>query len=233
MIKNVLIIDDDEQFRRTVKYGLQDDDTSVYYAESVIEALQCLAENDHALIIMDTHLTGVDGIDLLGVIHKAKLHVPIIIFTENDDLDRQLMALEIGADMVLEKKSGPLEYLIGHARALMLRSEERKKGKLGQNTDLMVNLPARTIRVNHTPIKLTRKEFDIFAYMAGNPGIVLTHDMIYERIWGWEELYDVEETIRYYIKALRKKLSVGGRNYIETEWGVGYRFNPRGVTIEK
>lgn len=233
MIKNVLIIDDDEQFRRAIKYGLQDEDTSVYYAESVIEALQCLAKSDYALIIMDTQLTGADGIELLGVIRKAKLHVPIIIFTSGDDLDRKLMALEIGADMVLEKKTEPIEYLIGHARALMLRSEERKSGRLSQKTDLTVNLPARTIRVNQTPIKLTKKEFDIFSYMAGNPGIVLTRNMIYETIWGWEEVYDVDDVIRYHIKLLRKKLSIAGRSYIETVHGVGYRFDPRGVRIEK
>lgn len=232
MMKNVLIIDDNEQFRRTIKYGLQDDTTTVYYAETVIEALQCLAQSDYALIIMDTQLTGADGIELLGVIRKAKLHVPIIIFASNDDLDRQLMALEIGADMVLEKKAGPIEYLIGHARALMLRSEERKSGRLGLSTELHINLPAHIIQVNQTPIKLTRKEFDIFSYLAGNPNLVLTRDMIYESVWGWEVVYDVDDTVRYYIKTLRKKLSVAGRNYIETVYGIGYKFNPGGIKIE-
>lgn len=233
MMRNVLIIDDDLLFRRTLKYGLQDETTTVYYVESVMEAMQCLLQNDYALIIMDTQLTGTDGVRLLGMIHQARLHIPIMILTTSDNLDEQLMALEIGADLVLEKKSGPIEYLIGHARALMLRNEERKNGRLSQNTELQINLPSYTIQVNHTPIKLSRKEFEVFAYMAGNPGIVLTRDMIYNRIWGWETLYDVDDAVRYYIKVLRKKLSIAGNNYIETVYGVGYRFIPTGVKIEK
>lgn len=233
MRKKVLVIDDDPLFSRALKYGLQDETTTVYYAESVEEAMLRLTQNEYALVIMDTQLTGADGLGVLGVIRQAKLAVPIMIVTSDGNLGKQLLALETGADIVLEKKGGPLEYFIGHARALMLRNEERKKAPSSFPADLLIDVPARVIKVNDTPIRFRRKEFDILSYMAGNPGIVLTPDMIYGHIWGWETVYNVEEAVRYYIKILRKKLSVGGKNYIETEWGVGYRFNPCGVKVKR
>lgn len=233
MKRNILIIDDDQLFRRTLKYGLQDDTTTVYYAESVQEAMLCLSQNEYALIIMDTQLTGTDGIEVLSFIRQTNVPVPIMILTSNNNLAEQLIALEIGADVVLEKKADPLEYMIGHARALMLRNEERKNAGAYQPLDLLIDVPARTIWVNNKPIDLTRKEFNILSYMAGNPNIVLTRNMIYEHIWGWEAIYNVDDAVRYYIKILRKKLSVGGKNYIETVHGVGYKLNPSGVPIGK
>lgn len=233
MKKNILIIDDDLFFRRTLKYELQDDATSVYYAESIQEAIICLSQNEYALIVMDTQLTETDGLGMLRMIRQAKPTLPIMILTAIDNFANQLLALEIGADVLLEKKADPLEYIIGHARALMLRSEERKMAISHPPLDLLVDVPAHTIWVNSARIDLTRKEFNIFSYMAGNPNIVLTRNMIYEHIWGWEACYNIDETIRYYIKTLRKKLSVGGRNYIETVHSVGYKFNPRGISIKK
>lgn len=233
MKRNVLMIDDDPIFRRVFKYGLQDDDTWVYYAESVREALLCLLQNEYALIIMDTQLAETDGIGMLSFIRLIKTPVPIMILTSNNNLAEQLLALEIGADIVLEKKAEPLEYLMGHARALMLRSEERKRMGLPRPLDLLVDVPAHAIWVNNVRIDLTRKEFGILSYLSGNPNIVLTRSMIYEKVWGWESSYNVDDAVRYYIKILRKKLSVGGKNYIETVHGVGYKFNPRGVLIDK
>ena len=233
MNRNILIIDDDLLFRRTLKYELQDDATSVYYAESVQEAMHCFSQNEYALIIMDTQLTETDGIEVLSFIRQTNVSVPIMILTANDNLAEQLTALEIGADVVLEKKVDPLEYMIGHARALMLRNEERKNAGAYQPLDLLIDVPARAIWVNNNPIDLTKKEFNILSYMAGNPNIVLTRNMIYEHIWGWEAIYNVDDAVRYYIKILRKKLSVGGKNYIETVHGVGYRLNPRGVPVGK
>lgn len=233
MKRNILIIDDDLIFRRTLKYDLQDDTTMVYYAESVREAMFCLTQNNYALIIMDTQLKEADGIGMLRVIRQTKLTVPIMILTSTGNLTEQLLALEIGADIVLEKKTDPLEYIIGHARALMLRNEERNKAGTYPTFDLLIDIPARIIRVNSKLIDLTRKEFDILSYMAGNPNTVLTRDMIYSHIWGWESSYNVDDAVRYYIKTLRKKLSVGGKNYIETVHGVGYKLNPRGVSVGK
>lgn len=233
MKRNILIVDDDLIFRRTLKYALQDDAASVYYAESAREAMICLTKNDYALIIMDTQLKEIDGIDMLSVVRQIKRAVPIMILTSNDNLVEQLLALEIGADIVLEKKADPLEYMVGHARALMLRNEERRNAASYQPMDLLIDVPARIIRVNGALIDLTRKEFDILSYMAGNPNTVLSRNVIYERIWGWEASYNVDDAVRYYIKTLRKKLSVGGKNYIETVHGVGYKLNPRGVSVEK
>lgn len=231
MKRKVLIIDDDSLFRRTLKYGLQDHATTVYYAESVQEGMICLMQNDYALIIMDTQLMETDGIRVLSFIRQSKVSVPIMILTANDNLAEHLTALEIGADIVLEKKADPLEYMIGHARALMLRSEERNSAGAYRPLDLLIDVPARAIWVNSKPIDLTRKEFNILSYLAGNPNTVLTRSMIYEHIWGWESSYNVDDAVRYYIKILRKKLSVGGRNYIETVHGVGYRLNPRGIPL--
>lgn len=232
MERNVLIIDDDLLFRRDLKYGLQNDATSVYYTESVQEAMLCLAQNEYALIIMDTQFTEADGISMLSFIRQTRLTVPIMILTSSEDLAEQLMALEIGADVVLEKKFDPLEYMIGHARALMHRNEERQAATSHQPMDLLIDVPARSLWVNGKLIDLTRKEFDILSYMAGNLNTVMTRNMIYEHIWGWESIYNVDDAVRYYIKILRKKLSIGGKNYIETVRGMGYKFNPRGTPIK-
>lgn len=224
----VLIIDDDPVFRRTVKYGLKDYGIEAYYAESVQQALERFVRADYDLVIMDIALRQMDGMALLELLRKKRKTVPILIVSSTDSIDRNLLALETGADQVFEKKATSLEYLLGHARALILRNEARRAYQEYDHGNLIVDVPSRMILLQGQPIELQRKEFDIFSFLASHPNQVLTRDQIFERIWGTEVAFNVDATVRYHITNLRKKLAVAGKNYIKTEWGLGYKFIPAG-----
>lgn len=224
----VLIIDDDPVFRKSIKYGLKDYGIDAYYSESVQQALELFTQADYDLIIMDIQFARMDGVALLQLLRKKRDTIPILILSSSDRMDRNLLALEAGADQVFERKSTPMEYLLGHARALLIRNEARCAHQEYDRGNLIIDVPSRIILVQGAPIDLQRKEFDIFSYLASHPNQVLTRDQIFERIWGTEVAFNVDATVRYHITNLRKKLSVAGKNYIKTEWGVGYKFIPAG-----
>lgn len=224
----VLIIDDDPAFRKSMKYGLKDYGIEAYYAESVYQALKRYEQTVYDLVIMDIQYAEMDGVALLQRLRRNNEGLPIMILSSTDSIDRNLLALEVGADQVFERKSTPLEYLLGHARALLIRNETRHAHQEYDRGDLVIDMLSRTILVQGQPIDLQRKEFDIFSFLASHPNQVLTRDQIFERIWGTEVAFHVDATVRYHITNLRKKLAVAGKNYIKTEWGLGYKFIPVG-----
>lgn len=230
MKKRVLILNDDLKTAKEIKYSLQNESTDAYYADSVQDALSILKRYPVQLVIMDITLTEADGLTLIEAMRNCKT-VPILILSSSRDEKEQIKAIRAGADVVMEKENTSLEYLLAQAEALM-RRHAMPPDEMGQSytlvfgKDLIIEPEARRATLQGQPLELTRKEFDMLFYLASQAGRVLKREQIYNNVWSDESIYDIHTSVKNRISELRKKLNVDGKSYIETVWGIGYRFNP-------
>lgn len=227
----VLVIDADLDNCKRVKYALQeqDDDMNAYYTLSVLEAIDRLVKESYQLVILDLSLSETDGLRLLSVIRELR-PMPILALSSKDSTEQTVQAFSLGADDVL-KKPFNLEECLARAQNLLRRAHVA--GVTGEpgytlvsGRDLVMNPLTRRAYQRGEPLDLTRREFDLLYFFVSHAGQVLTREQLYNSVWPSEADFDTEEAVRYQIKQLRKKLSgPDGSPYIETVWGVGYRFS--------
>lgn len=230
MKKRVLILNNDLNTAKEIKYGLQSESTDAYYADSVQDALSILKRYPVQLIIMDIDLAEIDGLALIEAMRSCKT-VPILVLSSNNEEKAQISAIKAGADVVMEKENTSLEYLLVQAEALM-RRHAMPPDEMGRHytmvfgKGLIIEPEFRRATLQGQPLELTRREFDMLLYLASQAGRVLGRDQIYNNVWADESNYDIHTAVKNRISELRKKLNVDGKTYIETVWGIGYRFNP-------
>lgn len=226
--KKVLVIDDNLDVCREIKYALQNATTDVYYALSAHDGVEQLAKYHFCLVIMDLFLSEADGIELLKVIRQIK-PIPILVLSSKPGGAKRLTALKAGAHGYLEKPY-QLEECLAHAQSLMelysqLHISDSHSYTLAFGMDLVIDPARRQATLKGEPMNLTRKEFDLLFCLARHAGQVLTREQLYALVWNQDVSYDVEESVRSQIKALRKKLAPAGKEFVQTVWGVGYRFS--------
>ncbi len=226
--KKILAIDDEGCFLKLLAQVLSDTGYDVVTAESGQEGLKILFEQRPDLVLLDVVMPKMDGWQTCERIRDLS-DVPIIMLTggrvDEDDIAR---GLEHGADDYLIKPVGNRE-LIARVRAALRRAELSgravKEGVTFNDGYLTADLVKRQITVAGQRIKLTPREFRLFAMLLENPGQVLTHQQILERVWGWEYCDDIDY-VRIYVSHLRQKIEPDPAKprYIVTEPGVGYYF---------
>lgn len=226
-MNNVLIIDADLENCKRIKYSLQNADTNVYYTHSIMEALNMIQKKPHTLIIMDILLSQSGGLDVLREIRKMD-EMPILALSEQAGATERVLALNCGADDVLNKPYD-LEECLARAQALMRRYTKQnhiaERGyALVSHEDILLDTANRIVSVSGENIALTRKEYEILLYLLTHRKQVLTFEQIYNAVWKEVFLGD-NSIIFYHVAQLRKKL---GGNWIENVYGVGYRMrDPR------
>lgn len=229
MKKSVLVIDDDLKVCRDIKYSLQDDNTTdVYYALSTSEALEIFLKRRFCLVIMDIQLAEANGLELLRTMRQAK-PIPILVLSAKHSSPERTALLQAGANVYLEKPY-ELEECLAQAQSLMelyIKSNpaESRCYTLAFGMDLIIDPLRRQASLKGEPLDLTRKEFDLLFCLASHAGQVLNREQLYSWVWSNDSDYNVEESVRSHIKAIRKKLSPSGKEFIQTVWGVGYRFS--------
>ena len=227
MKKRILILDDDLNVCRQIKYALQDVSTDVYYALSVVEGIKRFMEQDYCLVIMDIALAEADGHELLKFMRKAKT-IPILVLSSKPGQEAKLSAYQAGAHVYMEKPY-ELEECLAQAEALMdlyvnLKRPEGRSFTLAFGMDLVIDPDRRVVTLSGEELNLTRKEFDLLFCLASHAGQVLSREQLYSLVWNNENAYDVDEAVKSQIKTLRKKLTAYNREYIKNVWGIGYRF---------
>lgn len=230
MKKSVLVINDDLAIGKQIKYSLQNDCTDVHYARTVHEGLQSFIRHSYTLVIMDIAFSEADGVALLETMRRCKT-VPILVLSSRCGIEDKVRALDAGADDFLSHPFDMAECL-ARTRALMRRytelsGETKQCYTLAFGPDLIIEPQYRRAIKDGEALELTRTEFDMLYYLASNAGQVLTREQLYGWVRKTDALTDVDGMVRYHIKELRKKL--GGdtdSSYIQTIWGVGYRFSP-------
>ncbi len=229
MGKKVLIVDDDEALVRLVDQVLTQKGYEVLKASNGQEALRFLFDQRPDLVILDVVMPRMDGWQTCSRIREVS-DIPIIMLTGKRRAEEDIVrGLDYGADDYLLKPVGNRE-LVARVRAALRRAElpssaDTKREITYSDGFLTVDVAERKVIVNGERVKLTPREFRLFALLVENAGRILTHKQVLEKVWGWEYIDDLDY-VRIYISHLRQKIEPDPAlpRYIITEPGVGYYF---------
>ncbi|MGC8837394.1 MAG: response regulator transcription factor [Anaerolineae bacterium] len=221
MAENVLIVEDEPKIADFLRRGLTFEGYQVRVAYTGEEALAMVRESPPDLVILDIMLPGIDGLEVCRRLRKNHPDLPILMLTARDAIPDRVAGLDAGADDYLVKPFA-LDELLARLRALLRRARPPEPGEVLRFADLTMNTVTREAWRGERPLDLTAREFDILELFLRHPRQVLTRDLLYERIWGYD--YGGESNIiEVYIRYLRAKLEAAGEpRLLHTVRGVGY-----------
>lgn len=226
-MKKILIIEDELDIAELERDYLEVNGFEVDIATSGKEGLRLATVNQYHLILLDIMLPEINGFDLCRTL-RQQFNIPILMVTAKEEEIDKIRGFERGADDYIVKPFNPNE-LVARVKAHIARYE-RLLNQNPQTNDLqirglLIQRDARRVFVNNKEKFLTAKEFDLLTYLASNPNIVFSKEHLMERIWGFDSLSDTN-TVTVHIRKIREKIEEDPSQpqYIETIWGVGYRF---------
>lgn len=228
-MKRILIVEDDPVISEVQKDYLQASGFAADVAATGDEGLRMALEGGYDLIILDLMLPKTDGYEICRKVREAA-DIPILIVSaRKEDVDK-IRGFGLGADDYMIKPFS-LGELVARVKAHLARYE-RLVGGSGRRSDeirirgLRIDKLSRRVYVNETEVPFTSKEYDLLLFLVTNPNRVFSKDELFEKIWGLDSLGDIA-TVTVHISKLREKIETDPAKpqYIETVWGVGYRFN--------
>ncbi len=228
-MSKVLIIEDEQAIAEMEKDYLELYDFDVNIENDGKKGLDRALLENYDIVIVDLMLPTVDGFEICKRIREVK-NIPILVVSaKKEDIDK-IRGLELGADDYITKPFSPSE-LVARVKAHLARYERLVKSGSGQKNEFIeirgikIDKTARRVFVNGEEKILTTKEFDLLAFLASNPNHVYTKEELFKEIWNMDSIGDIA-TVTVHIKKIREKieLNTAKPQYIETIWGVGYRF---------
>ncbi|HWE84486.1 MAG TPA: response regulator transcription factor [Terracidiphilus sp.] len=226
----ILVIDDEPQITRVLRAALMAQGFDVRTANDPAEGLDVFRDWPPDMVITDLMMPGMSGVEVCRAV-RAKGPTPVLVLSVRDHERAKVEALDAGADDYVTKPFSTQE-LMARVRAHLRRAPERTTTAI-EAGDFMVDTAAHIITVQGKPIHLTPKEFDLLAHLARNTGKVMTHRALLTAVWGGQSAHQ-PEYLRVFVGQLRKKLEAEtGRQYIQTEPWIGYRFVPEGWTEQE
>ena len=238
MEPKVLIVEDDPTLLETLEYSLKRQGYEVYTAADGRVALEVARQERPDALVLDVMLPGLDGFEVCRILRR-EMSVPILMLTARADEVDKIVGLEVGADDYLTKPFSMRE-LVARVKALLRRvrliREELGVGRVEPGAadtpgeiltfgDLTIDLTRREVTRQGELLHLKPKEYDLLVFLARNRGIVLSRDLILERVWGWD--YDGgSRTVDVHVRWLREKIEPDSANptRIVTVRNIGYRF---------
>jgi DNA-binding response OmpR family regulator len=221
----VLIVEDEQDIAGLIKHTLErGGDADVDIVGSGDAALKSVTDRPPDLIILDLNLPAVSGFEVCRILRSRPdvPRVPIIMLTARTSEDDRVSGLEHGADDYVTKPFS-LRELSARVRAVLRRGATDDKRAMTYRGDrLNADFDAVAIAVDGTPVRLTRREFELLRYLVQNKNRVVSRDRLLERVWGYERLVETR-SVDVHVGRLRGKLGEAGRQ-IETVVGLGYRF---------
>lgn len=224
----ILVVEDEPSIREVVSLYLRRAGYQVTVVEDGQQALDTLSNQLPDLVVLDLMLPRVDG---LAITHwlRERGDTPIIMLTARREEQDRIAGLEMGADDYVVKPFSPQE-LVSRVRAVLRRTTGSATGG-GEGRlvygDLRIDPQSRLVDVAGDEKMLTTKEFDLLWTMASHPRQVFTRDQLLDLVWGLTEYID-PSTVTVHVRRLREKVESDPSNprYIQTVWGMGYRFEP-------
>ena len=218
----LLLAEDDQSVRESLTRALRFEGYDVQAVSDGAEALEALMAGQPEVIVLDVMMPGIDGLAACRRIREKGIRTPVLMLTARHDVADRVAGLDAGADDYLVKPFD-LEELLARLRALVRRGTVVEADtQVLALADLRLDLARREVSRAGRAIELTKTEFELLALLLHNAGIVLTREVIYERIWG----YDFEtnsKSLDVYIGYLRRKTEEAGEpRLIHTVRGVGY-----------
>jgi two-component system response regulator MprA len=217
----VLVIEDDPRVRRSLERALRSEGMVVSAATDGAEGLELASRLEADVVVLDVVMPIIDGLDVVRRLRARGFRIPVLMLTARHGVSDRVAGLDAGADDYLVKPFA-LEELLARLRALVRRSSFSLDPQLLQVADLVLDPAARTVTRGDREIQLTKTEFDLLELLMLNAGIVLSRDLILERIWGIS-FETSSNALDVYIGYLRRKTEAGDHlRLIHTVWGVGY-----------
>lgn len=233
MSEKILVVEDEPTLVETLEYNLSHRDYDVFTAMDGRKALEVARREHPDLIILDLMLPGIDGIEVCRVL-RQEMNVPILMLTARDEEIDKVVGLEVGADDYMTKPFSMRE-LMARVKALLrrerlIREELSAEDRVTQEEtlrfgDLTVDRSRREVKRAGETLHLKPREYELLVFLARHRGMVLSRDLILERVWGWD--YDGgSRTVDVHVHWLREKIESDPKNpcRIVTVRGVGYRF---------
>jgi two-component system response regulator MprA len=222
MNARILVADDDRAIRESLERALALEGYAVLTAADGTAALGAIHAEEPDLLVLDVMMPGLDGLTICRVLRAQRSQVPILLLTARTETADRVAGLDAGADDYLPKPF-ELDELLARIRALLRRATGAEAG-MGPLSVADLGLDPATRRAwrGDREIELTKTEFDLLELLVRNAGIVLQHETIYERIWGYDFGPD-SKNLAVYISYLRRKVDPeGSPGLIRTVRGVGY-----------
>ena len=227
-MSRILIVEDEVAIADLEKDYLELSGFEVEIENDGTKGLERALHEEFDLFILDLMLPGVDGFEICKKIRETKNTPILMVSAKKDDIDK-IRGLGLGADDYVTKSFSPSE-LVARVKAHLARYERLIGSNMPQNDiieirGIKIDKTARRVWVNGEEKQFTTKEFDLLTFLAENPNHVFTKEELFRKIWDMESIGDIA-TVTVHIKKIREKIEMNTNKpqYIETIWGVGYRF---------
>lgn len=227
-MSKILVVEDEQEIAELEKDYLELSGFEVEISNVGDEGLQKALTGEYSLIILDVMLPKVDGFEICRKIREEKNIPVIMVSAKKDDIDK-IRGLGLGADDYMTKPFSPSE-LVARVKAHLARYDRligsgKKENQIIEIRGIKIDKTARRVYINEEEKSFTTKEFDLLCFLAENPNHVYTKEELFKEIWDMESIGDIA-TVTVHIKKIREKIefNTSKPQYIETIWGVGYRF---------
>lgn len=227
-MSRVLIVEDEQSIADLEKDYLELSGFEVEMETDGRAGLDRALSEEFDILILDIMLPGIDGFEICQQVREKKDMPIIMVSAKKDDIDK-IHGLGLGADDYMTKPFSPSE-LVARVKAHLARYERltsvgEQKNDIIEIRGLKIDKTARRVWVDGTEKQFTTKEFDLLTFLAENPNHVFTKDELFREIWDMDSIGDIA-TVTVHIKKIREKIekNTSKPEYIETIWGVGYRF---------
>lgn len=227
-MSKILVVEDEQEIAELEKDYLELSGFEVEIANTGDLGLKRALSGEFSLVILDIMLPKVDGFEICRHIREEKNIPVIMVSAKKDDIDK-IRGLGLGADDYMTKPFSPSE-LVARVKAHLARYDRligsgKKENQMIEIRGIKIDKTARRVYINEEEKAFTTKEFDLLCFLAENPNHVFTKEELFKEIWDMESIGDIA-TVTVHIKKIREKIEINTSKpqYIETIWGVGYRF---------
>ena len=227
-MSKILIVEDEESIAELEKDYLELSGFEVETERDGNSGLERALADDFDLLILDLMLPGADGFEICKKVREVKNLPILMVSAKKDDIDK-IRGLGMGADDYMTKPFSPSE-LVARVKAHLARYQRLVNSNVKENDiveirGIKIDKTARRVWINGEEKNFTTKEFDLLTFLAENPNHVFTKEELFREIWDMESIGDIA-TVTVHIKKLREKIEfdTAKPQYIESIWGVGYRF---------
>ena len=217
----VLLIEDDRATAHSIDLMLKSEGFNVFTTDLGEEGVDLGKLYDYEIILLDLNLPDMSGYEVMRALRVSKVKTPILILSGTTGIENKVKGLGFGADDYMTKPFHKDE-LVARIHAIVRRSKGHAQSVV-QTGDLVVDLDAKSVAINHSRVYLTSKEYQILELLSLRKGTTLTKDMFLNQLYGGMDEPEIK-IIDVFICKLWKKLAgaSGGKDYIETVWGRGY-----------
>ncbi|NLV16273.1 MAG: response regulator transcription factor [Syntrophomonadaceae bacterium] len=225
----ILIAEDDSKIANLIRMYLEREGFEVIIASNGHEALSLFDDDKPDLIILDIMMPGIDGLEVLKFIRRHHM-TPVIVLTARDDELDKIVGLEIGADDYVTKPFSPRE-LVARVKSLWRRAANISESEGDDRLvfpDLIIDKDRRDVRLKDRSIKLTPKEHDLLVFLSESAERPFSRDVLLREVWDYSFPGD-DRTVDVHVKRLRDKLQNTDYTYLQTVWGIGYKFEVKKI----